>query len=244
MIKKARSGSTRALPDSEMITDPGRIAGLLDRLAKRHTLLTVFIPGHPGHYTSCIVHVDRPYVLLDELVPADGHRLLLAERTLRVTGKLDGIDIRFTATLERVEERDDIITYYVNLPALLEYRQRRVDYRAHVPMARTLRVVIDCNAATVIEGRLQDLSHGGAGIAVAHDTHAMEPGRLYECAVELPDGVWLYCGVELRHAKNIPTRERRLYGARFVDLSPVQSRLLRNCITALERELIRKRAAD
>ena len=232
------------MPDGERITDPARIAGLLERLAKRRTLLTVEIPGRPERYTSCIVHVERPYVLLDELLPAGGHRLLLAGRTLRATGKLDGIEIRFIATLERVDERDDVITYHMNLPGQLDYRQRRVDYRAHVPLAQTLRVIIDCGTATAIEGELHDLSRGGAGIAVPLGTPAMEPGQLYECAVELPDGVWLYCGVELRYVKKIPPRERRLYGARFTDLSPVQSRLLGRCITGLERELIRKRPAE
>jgi len=244
MTMNARTGSYRSLPDSERITDPARVARLLERLARRHTLLTAVIPGHKELYTSSVVAVERPYVLLDELLPSTGHPLLLAERTLQVTGKLDGIDIRFITTLERVDDRDDMITYYARLPGQLEYRQRRRDYRAHIPMAQALRVIIDSKDGTVIEGELHDLSHGGAGITFPGNTPAVDPGLLYECAIELPGDVWLYCAVELRHAKNVPPRDGQLVGARFARLSRAQARLVGHCISELQREFIRKRALD
>jgi c-di-GMP-binding flagellar brake protein YcgR len=217
---------------------------MLERLAKQHTLLTVEIAGHQEHYTSCIVDVGSPYVLLDELLPSSGHQLLLTERTLQVTGKLDGIDIRFITTLERVDNQDNVVTYHMNLPKQLEYRQRRLDYRAHIPMVQTLRVIIDNRDETVIEGVLHDLSHGGAGMFLPDGKLTVEPGLLYECAIELPDDMWLYCAVELRHSKNIPSRDRQLVGARFIELSPAQARLVGHCISRLEREFNRKRAAD
>ncbi len=220
------------------------MARLLERMARQHVLLTVEIPGQPERYTSSIVNVDGPNVLLDELLPTSGHQLLLAKRTLQVMGKLDGIDIRFIATLERVDDRDNMITYYMNLPKQLEYRQRRLDFRAHIPMAQTLRVIIDSNDGAVIEGVLHDLSHGGAGMVFTEAMPVVEPGLLHECAIELPDATWLYCAVELRHSKNIPLRDQQLVGARFADLSTAQSRLVGQCINALQREYLRKRVAD
>jgi len=244
MNRKAQTSSYRSLPDSEQITDLARVARVLDRLAKQHMLLTVEIPGHPEHYTSSIVDVDSPYVLLDELLPTTGHQLLLAERTLQVSGKLDGIDIRFLTTLEHVDDRDGMVTYHTNLPDRLEYRQRRKDYRAHIPMAKTLRVITDSSDGAPVEGVLHDLSHSGAGMIFPDGTPAVEPGLLYECAIELPDNVWLYCAVEFRHSKDIPSRDRQLVGARFTGLSLAQARLVGHCISELEREFIRKRASD
>jgi c-di-GMP-binding flagellar brake protein YcgR len=242
MIKKARTSPGQSLPDSEQITDPVRVARLLEQLAKRNTLLTAEIPGHQEHYTSCIVEVGGPFVLLDELLPSSGHKLLLAERTLQVTGKLSGIDIRFVTTLDRVDDRDNVVTYHMNLPAQLEYRQRRQGYRVHIPMAQTLRVIFD--NGTVIEGALYDLSHGGAAMIFPDGKPAVKPGLLQECAIELPGDVWLYCAVELRHSNKIPSRDQQLVGARFIKLSPVQARLVAHCISTLEREFIRKRTAD
>jgi c-di-GMP-binding flagellar brake protein YcgR len=245
MITKARTSSDQSLADSEQITDTGRMVLLLERLAKQHSLLTVDIPGHQEHYTSSIVSVDRPYVLLDELLPATGHQLLCAERTLQISGKLDGIDIRFITSLERVENRDNMVTYHMNLPGQIEYRQRRLAYRAHIPIAQTLRVIIDSREGIVAEGVLHDLSHGGAGMIFAGGRPpAAVPGLLYECAIELPDDVWLHCTVELCYSKSIRSRDGQLIGARFNELSPAQARLVGHCVSKLEREFVRKRAAE
>lgn len=237
------SSTLTSLPDSELITDPARVVPLLERLAKSRTPLTVQVSGHDELFGSCIVDVDRENVLLDELLPASGHKLLLAERKLQVLAKLDGIDIRFAGTLQRVDTQDKMVTYYVDLPGLLEYRQRRLDYRVHIPMAKKLRVIIDSADGTGIEGFLYDLSRGGAGMLFPESEPVVRPGLVQECAIELSDSEWLYCAVELRYSKNVGTRHRQLIGARFRDLSPVQQQLVGRHITELERELIRKRAA-
>ena len=244
MNTKVPTRSYKSLPDSERITDPGRVARLLEQLAKRHALLTVEIPGHPGRYTSSIVGVDGQYVLLDELLPTTGHELLLAARSLLVTGKLDGIDFRFITALEHVDSQDSMVTYHANLPGRLEYRQRRQNYRVHIPMAQTLRVIIDSNDGTVVEGMLHDLSHGGAGIIFPDGPPVVQAGLHHECAIELPDDVWLYCTVELCYSKDFRLRDRQLIGARFVEISRAQARLVGHCIIELEREFIRKRVVE
>jgi c-di-GMP-binding flagellar brake protein YcgR len=244
MMTDTRNSSDQALPGSEQITDPTRIERLLERLAKNHALLTVMMPGHAERYTSSIVNVAGPYVLLDELMPTGGHRVLLEACALEVTGKLDGIEFRFAATLDDVDNHDDMITYRVNLPARLEYCQRRMDFRAHIPIAQKLQVIITSGDDSVIEGELYDLSRGGAGVILPGEVPLLKPARRYECAIELPDAAWLYCAIEMRHVKDLPSGDRHLIGARFAELSPVQSRLVAHCITRLERELIRKHVVD
>ncbi|MBT8131336.1 MAG: flagellar brake protein, partial [Gammaproteobacteria bacterium] len=228
----------------EQISDPARMAVLLDRMARHHALLTIEIPGSDEQYTSSIVAVNTPYVLLDELLPSSGHRRLLETRKLQVSGKLEGIDIRFSAALEDVEEQDGMITYRAHLPARLEYGQRRMDFRAHIPIAHPLRVVIAGDRDSVAEGELYDLSRGGAGIVLPGEAPALKPARWYDCAIELPGSDWLFCALEMRHAKDMPAGDRHLIGARFDELSPVQTRLVAHCITRLEREQIRKRVVD
>lgn len=232
------------ISDGEKITDPVRVASLLDRLAKKHTLLTVVVPGHSERYTTSIVGVNGPFVLLDELLPSSGHHLFVEIGTLQVSGKLDGIDFRFFAMLEDVDAQDGMVTYRVHLPARLEYRQRRMDYRAHIPIAQSLRVVIDKGDESIIEGELYDLSQGGVGMILPGETPALKPHRWYECAFEMPDEGWLYCSVELCHARTVPSHERHLIGARFSGLSVVQAQLVGRCIVMLERELLRKRTVD
>lgn len=232
------------ISDGEKITDPVRVASLLDRLAKKHSLLTVVVPGHAERFTTSIVGVNGLFVLLDELLPSSGHHLFVEVGTLEVSGKLDGIDFRFFAMLEDVDGQDGMITYRVHLPARLEYRQRRMDYRAHIPIAQTLRVLIDKGDESIIEGELYDLSQGGVGMILPGETPSLQPHRWYECAFEMPDQSWLYCSIELCHARTIPSHDRHLVGARFSRLSVVQSQLVGRCIGKLERELLRKRTVE
>ena len=243
MTTKAQSNSYKSLADSEQITDPKKVSRLLERFTKRYTPLTVQIPGHEEHYTSSIVKVDEKHVLLDELLPSTGHQLLATERALQVTGKLDGIDIQFFTTLDRVADKDNLLTYYMKLPGLLEYRQRRLDYRARIPMTMKLPVSIENKGGKMVRGELHDLSYGGAGMIFLADNTIMETGRLHECAIELPDGKWIYCTAELRFSKNIPSRKKQFIGVQFVGLLPVQSRLIGRCISELELEALRKRTA-
>ncbi|MEZ5542756.1 MAG: flagellar regulator YcgR PilZN domain-containing protein [Pseudomonadota bacterium] len=242
----ARTTGTSAqpkLPDSERISNPVRVARLLERVARQHALLTIDIPGYTDRFTSCIVGVEGPHVLLDELLPASGHEILLAERRLRVTGKLDGIDIRFRTTLDSCDSHDGVVTYRTRLPAQLDYRQRRQDFRAPVPMAHRLRVLLEGRDGVLYEGELHDLSHGGAGVILPDVSSALVAGQTCACAIELPAAGWLYCTVELRYQRTIRGRDRVLLGVSFRALAPQQVRMITQYIIALERELIRKRAA-
>ena len=233
--------------ESEKITDPARVVPLLEKLAKRRAPLTVKVNGHNEAFTSCVVDVDRHHVLLDELLPSSGHKLLLSKRVLQVVGKLDGIEICFDTTLERVDTGDKVVTYYTKLPGLLEYGQRRLDFRVRIPMMKKLRVIIegaDGTDGTVFEGVLHDLSHGGAGMIFPEGKPDVRPGLVQDCAIELSADEWLYTSVELRYSKGTSFRNKQLIGARFAGLSSEQVRIIRQHISELQRELLRRRAVD
>ncbi len=243
MDKTVQSDSGNSFHASEEITDPSRIALLLGQLSKHYSPLTVQIHGHKEQYASCIINVDKPYVLLDELMPSTGHEQLVNEGKIHAVGRLSGVDIGFTATLKRVDEQKNMLTYYMNLPTKLDYRQRRQTYRIRIPMSQQLRVLIDDGGKTSIEGILHDLSHGGAGKIVPEGRFEIKQGQLYECAIELPCGDWLYSTVEMRYLKSTRARKRQLIGVRFESLTPLQSRIIGRCISELELEEIRKRTA-
>ena len=247
MDKKLESRPKSSTPESEQITDPARIARLLEQLAKRNAPLAVRMPGQQSFYTSCTVAVETPHVLLDELMPATGQELLIKERTLKVACKLDGVDMRFSLTLVRVDEKNNLLTNYMTLPTRLDYRQRRQHYRVHIPMSMQLITIIDYTNANndhnvLIEGLLHDLSHGGIGLVYPDSNITIEHGDTYECAIKLPETDWLYCTLELRYTKNVGTRGQQFIGACFVNLAPAQSRMIGRCISELEREFIRKHA--
>jgi c-di-GMP-binding flagellar brake protein YcgR len=244
MNTKSPAFSNKPLPDSELITDTARVARLLDRLAKHHSLLTVVMPGQPEAFTSSVVEVAEPHVLLDELLPNSGHPLLLAQKKIQATGKLDGIDIRFVSELDGFDDEDGMVTYRVRLPARLEYRQRRNDFRAHIPISTVIRVVMIDDRENIFEGELYDLSRGGAGIVLPFDEAVLVPGRWYYCAIELPGSAWLFCDIEQRHWKELHAAGKHLAGTRFAGLTPMQTRLVGRCISELQREQMKRRVTD
>jgi len=243
MRPKAQTDSYKSLTDSEQITNPKKISELLKRFTKHYTPLTVKIANHKHRYTSCIVKIEDDHVLLDELLPSTGHQLLITERALLVRGKLEGVDIQFYTTLQHAGNKDNLLTYYMNLPKLVEYRQRRETFRARIPVTMKLPVFIENKHGEKIKGELHNLSYGGAGMIMLPNKTIMEKGTLHKCAIELTKGEWIDCTVELRFSKSIPARNTQFIGTQFVELSATQSRLIGRCISALERELIRKRAA-
>ncbi len=151
MSSKTQNASYPALADSEQITNAKKISKLLERFTKHYTPLTVQIPNHKQRYTSCIVNIEDDHVLLDELLPSSGHLLLVTERALLVRGKLEGVDIQFYTTLQRAGNKDNLLTYYMDLPKLVEYRQRRMTFRARIPVTLKLPVFIENNKGETTE---------------------------------------------------------------------------------------------
>ncbi len=251
MFKKKPTSKKIVRRNDELLTDSRGIARLLEQLSRRYTPLTVQIAGHEALFTSCSVGIEGAYLMLDELLPSVGHKWLLEEGEIKVTGKLDGIDINFKASLAHVDEQDNVVTYYMHLPEQLEYKQRRSAYRVHIPMSKQMRVVLDDGDGTTVdsagefddltEGVLHDLSQGGAGLILVDTETTVQTGVVKECAIELPDE-WLYVSVEFRYTKNVGVLKRQLIGVNFTGLRPAQTRLIGRFISELERELMRKRA--
>ena len=246
MAKIFKNESTQMSDRGELVTDSGRIARLLDKMSLHYSPLAIEIPGYKMQYTSCIVGVDKPYVMLDQLMPPSGHDKLMAERKMQVTGKLDGVNIKFSTTVVRAETQKNILTYYLKLPDKMQYQQRRQAYRVRIPMSRQLRVFIDTDDDSLTVGELHDLSHGGVGKIIQDGHNKIQRGCQYECVIELPSREMLYCTVEMRYLKKINSRNRKLnrqlIGALFIGLSKMQKLAIARCISDLELEAIRKRA--
>ncbi len=243
MASREKTNLYKSLSDGEVITNPTKILRLLERFTKGYNPLTVQISGHKELHTSCIVGVDKNHVLLDELLPSTGHQLLMTEHALQATGKIDGIDIQFATSLKRADDKGKILTYYMKLPKTIEYRQRRLNYRVHIPVTMKLSVTIDNINGNMIKGELRDLSYGGAGIIVLADRIQIKTGELHECVIILPDGEKIRCSAELRYSRNIPSQRTQLIGVQFAGLLPEHSQHIGRCINKLEREFIKKRAA-
>jgi c-di-GMP-binding flagellar brake protein YcgR len=242
MVSKTKTDSYKSLTDSQTITNPAKILRLLERFTKGYNPLTVQISGHKALHTSSIVSVNKEQILFDELLPSSGHQLLMTERALQATGKLEGVDVQFATSLKHVDDKDNTLSYYMKLPEIIEYRQRRLNYRVHIPVTLQLSVTIENREGNKIKGALRDLSYGGVGIIILANKTLIQTGEEHECIIELPDGEKICCTAELRYSRNIPSQRTQLIGVQFIGLLPEQSRHIGQCINELERKFIKKRA--
>jgi len=229
---------------TEKITHPPQIAGLLRRILEQRVLLRVQVPGHPGIFNSLLLQVnsDQKFIILDELNPAAGHQHAQQTGRLQVHCQSQGVEIGFACDIETRPGASGVSYYRAPLPALLHYLQRRMAYRVRVILDREIPVHLQLDADTLVEGQLFDLSLGGVGINLARDIN-LERGQILEqCVIRPPTGDSLRAQLEVRFVGADELRPTQRIGARFIDLAPQQENALRRLVTHLEREMLRRKA--
>ncbi len=228
----------------EKITDPVRIAAMLERLRANRCLLTV-LPDDSGEaYNSVLLEIraKQGYIVLDELNPKAGHQRLLVTRRLKAQARLNGVELSFAAYVESAGSRDGLGFYRVTLPAALNYYQRRLHYRAKVGLGRHVPVTLTLPNGEIVAGRLRDISVGGIGASFPPDfPESLAHGdKTLECAIALPSGETIICRLRICFVNHSLQANARVIGARFVELGAAQQKSVAAFVAALDRELMKK----
>lgn len=222
-----------------LVADPDQVTLVLCRLCEAHALLTLGIQGVREVYTTTLLEVcaEHRWLVIDEPVPRDGHRHLQPGRALHLQGRLEGLQVAFDTTLERVAEGPPPY-YRVAMPTSVVYQQRRQDHRVAVPLAWHATAQLLTPERALIAGELRDLSASGMRIL-------LNPGgprlpRLGEvlprCVVTLPGEAPVCCRLEVCHVEPPRGPVRASLGGRFLDLSRAEQQRLARIAAALERE--------
>jgi c-di-GMP-binding flagellar brake protein YcgR len=229
---------------TEKITDPVRIAALLERLRKSRSLLAIEpdASGETFHSALLEIHPKRGYFVLDELYPKSGHDRLLATRRFKARARLDGVELSFIAFVESVGRSEGAGFYRVVLPGVLNYYQRRRHYRAKVGFSRHIPVTITLPDETKIEGRLRDISVGGIGATFPASFPESLAGteRVLDCRLVLPSNTEIRCRLAVCFVNHSVQDNSRVVGARFVELGAAQQKIVAEFVAALDRELVKK----
>ena len=228
----------------EKVTDPARIAGLLTHLLDNRSLLSINVPGTEDSHNSAVleVDIDRGWMIIDELSPKSGHKLLLKAGKFQAQTRLKGVDVGFTSEIESSGEKNGIAFYRIAIPTVLNYRQQRAHYRAKISVAKQVEVRLDLAKDEYLSGILNDISVGGIGIRFSGDSlPALERGkRIPRCQIHLPTGEDIFCRIEIRFTSIGVEGNYRLVGARFIQLSPAQEATVAKYVAFLDRQFIRQ----
>lgn len=228
----------------EIVEDPAKIHSLLEHVQTSRTLLSIKVPTAPAIYNSIIMEIDTAHrwIAIDELHPAEGHRIFMAQRKLTVFGVYDGVDIRFDGKLLEVGKLSNINFYKIGFPNTLRYYQRRSSYRVRLLRSHPIPVVLTFGPGDYAKGELYNISTGGMCIKFMRTMPNFPgPGLLIpECEVMFPDGEKFICSLEARHMIKTKNNDQALLGTRFIKLNTVQQRTINRFIASLEREARRR----
>lgn len=231
----------------ETLTDSTRIIAIFKRLLERRALLTVRIDSQPQHFTTALLDIstDGGALLLDELKPEAGHKLLQETPSFQVRAQLEGVEIGFHATVTQFDRQDGIAIYRVPVPGTIAYHQRRQGVRVQLSHVNPLPVSLTSTDGITVTGSMADLSIGGLRIHFTNELpETLQSGARLECSFPLPpdNKERFTCDVVIRVIKHSPDNLKTAFmGGQFVEITKPQERLIERTVMTLQRLAQQKR---
>jgi c-di-GMP-binding flagellar brake protein YcgR len=217
------------------------IVGNLRQLQESHDPLVITFHERKQRFQSYLVDVDRDadMIALDEMVPRDGERYLLAGESFRVEGFHEGVRIAWESNGPlSIDEFSDTRRYRGKLPDEVVYHQRRNAFRAALKLAQLVGVEMGGEKLkSPVSGKLLDISATGCKLRFDGDiTGQLQLGQVYDRFVAaLPFGS-MTTPVELRHLHFEEKISITFAGIRFHNMSGMVQRQVERFVYQLQRE--------
>ena len=225
----------------KVLSTPMEIAGNLRQLQESHDPLIITFHERNQRFQSYLVEVDRDnnMIALDEMVPRDGERYLLAGEPFRVEGFHDGVRIAWESNgLLSIDEFNGTRCYRGKLPDEVVYHQRRNAFRAALKLAQLVNVELGGEKLKFpVNGKLLDISATGCKLRFDGDiTGRLQLGQVYDRFVaDLPFGS-MTTPVELRYLHFEERISTTFAGIRFHNMSGLVQRQVERFVYQLQRE--------
>ncbi|MDI2591457.1 flagellar brake protein [Pseudomonas sp. N3-W] len=225
----------------KVLTTPLEISGNLRQLQDSHDPLIITFHERSQRFQSYLVDVDRDsnMIALDEMIPRDGERFLLAGEPFRVEGFHDGVRIAWESNGPlTIDESGGGRCYRGALPDEVVYHQRRNAFRAALKLAQLVNVELGGEKLKApINGKLLDISATGCKLRFDGDiTSSLQLGQVYDRFIAaLPFGS-MTAPVELRYLHFEERINTTFAGVRFHNMSGLVQRQVERFVYQLQRE--------
>ena len=225
----------------KVLTTPLEISGTLRQLQDSHDPLIITFHERTQRFQSYLVGIDRENgsMSLDEMIPRDGERFLLAGEPFKVEGFHDGVRIAWESNgALTIDETGGSRCYHGPLPDEVVYHQRRNAFRAALKLAQLVDVDLDGEKLKApIKGKLLDISATGCKLRFDGDiTASLQLGQVYDrFMAALPFGK-MTAPVELRYLHFEEKISTTFAGVRFHNMSGLVQRQVERFVYQLQRE--------
>lgn len=208
---------------------------------REHYFIDVEVEGDDVVYQSMILSLDpeEKTILIDELFPR-GFVGLPGQKVKVSVRQPKGHKVKFFTTILEQHTDDDAPLYVLTLPAMLDSDQRRNAYR--LPVSHALRIkpqFIGPDNRNYV-ARLCDVSSRGVGMELEVDDPEQfhyEDG-LSHVAFDFA-GISFDCDMKIKNLSVDPSHNKVVIGAEFIDLPPLDQRMLEKSIMRIQRDRIR-----
>ena len=225
----------------KVLTTPLEIASNLRMLQESHDPLIITFHERSQRFQSYLVEVDRDsnMIALDEMIPRDGERFMLAGEPFRVEGFHEGVRIAWESTsTPTLDESNNGRCYRGTLPDEVVYHQRRSAFRAALKLSQLVNVELDGEKLKEsIRGKLLDISATGCKLRFEGDiSDRLQLGQVYDRFIAaLPFGS-MTAPVELRYLHFEERLNITFAGVRFTNMSGLVQRQVERFVYQLQRE--------
>ena len=224
----------------KVLSTPMEIAGNLRQLQESHDPLIITFNERNQRFQTYLVDIDRDrnMIALDEMVPRDGERYLLAGESFRIEGFHDGVRIAWESNGPLTIDESDNRCYRGPLPDEVVYHQRRNAFRAALKLAQLVDVELAGEKLKApISGKLLDISATGCKLRFDGDiTGSLQLGQVYDrFMAALPFGK-MTAPVELRYLHFEEKISTTFAGVRFHNMSGLVQRQVERFVYQLQRE--------
>lgn len=230
---------TAAIPRTESKTDSDADSSSpphfnLIVAQRAQAIVDIAIVGSTERFQSAIIAVDPAAhtIAIDELFPA-GFTALPGQRVI-VTLRLDN-ERRESFSTDVIQRNVNAPTggYLLRLPASVDYRQRRTDYRVTMPSGSARNGEFFTPGSSRCAAQVRDISPNGIRLEIAEWSPLKQGDVLEELHFEL-FGLSYQCRARVRNIRVKGTSSIEI-GAAFIDLPRPQQRALERCIMQLQR---------
>jgi c-di-GMP-binding flagellar brake protein YcgR len=225
----------------KVLSTPLEISSNLRQLQESHDPLIITFHERSQRFQSYLVDIDRDsnMIALDEMIPRDGERYLLAGESFKVEGFHEGVRIAWESNGPlKIDESGGGRCYRGTLPDEVVYHQRRNAFRAALKLAQLVDVDLDGDKLKApISGKLLDISATGCKLRFEGDiTGNLQLGQVYNrFMAALPFGK-MTAPVELRYLHFEEKISTTFAGVRFHNMSGLVQRQVERFVYQLQRE--------
>ncbi|MEJ5061568.1 MULTISPECIES: flagellar brake protein [unclassified Pseudomonas] len=225
----------------KVLSTPLEISSNLRQLHESHDPLIITFHERSQRFQTYLVAVDRDsnMIALDEMIPRDGERYLMAGEPFKIEGFHEGVRIAWESNGPlTVDESSGTRCYRGTLPDEVVYHQRRNAFRAALKLAQLVNVDLDGEKLKApISGKLLDISATGCKLRFDGDiTGSLQLGQVYDrFMAALPFGN-MTAPVELRYLHFEEKISTTFAGVRFHNMSGLVQRQVERFVYQLQRE--------